>query len=87
MRHTLDAFSEWRADEDMPYVILNSSKESAARSRFDIAHELGHMIIHRHLRRMPQREDHIFKLIESQAHHFASASSCYPRSLFEKISN
>jgi len=70
---SLDAFSEWREDEGMPYVILNAAKESAARSRFDVAHELGHMVLHRHLPRLPQREDHHFKLIEHQANCFASA--------------
>jgi Zn-dependent peptidase ImmA (M78 family)/transcriptional regulator with XRE-family HTH domain len=69
----LDAFSEWRNDEGMPYVILNAGKDSAARSRFDIAHELGHMVLHRHLPRVPQREDHLFKMIENQANRFASA--------------
>lgn len=69
----LDAFSEWRNDEQLPYIILNAAKESAARSRFDVAHELGHMVLHRHLARLPQREDHQFKLIEHQANRFASA--------------
>ncbi len=48
-------------------------KHVAVRSRFDIAHELGHMILHRQFRQLPQREDHLFKLIENQAHRFASA--------------
>lgn len=43
-RH-LDAFSLWRNDK--PYVFLNTLK-TAERSRFDAAHELGHLILHRH---------------------------------------
>jgi Zn-dependent peptidase ImmA (M78 family) len=31
------------------------------------------MVLHRHLRQLPQREDSLFKLIESQANRFASA--------------
>lgn len=69
----LDAFSEWRPAERAGYVVLNSSKASAARSRFDIAHELGHLVLHRQLQRLPQREDHLFKRVESQANRFASA--------------
>ncbi|SMD14729.1 helix-turn-helix domain-containing protein [Kibdelosporangium aridum] len=38
-----DAFS-FRA-EDRPYVLLNTAK-SAERSRFDAAHELGHLVLH-----------------------------------------
>lgn len=41
----VDAFSCWR--NDVPYVFLNTLK-SAERSRFDAAHELGHLVLHVH---------------------------------------
>ncbi|MCH2547275.1 MAG: ImmA/IrrE family metallo-endopeptidase [Alphaproteobacteria bacterium] len=41
----VDAFSCWR--DSTPYVFLNIYK-SAERSRFDAAHELGHLILHKH---------------------------------------
>jgi Zn-dependent peptidase ImmA (M78 family) len=41
----VDAFSCWR--NDVPYVFLNTFK-SPEHSRFDAAHELGHLIFHRH---------------------------------------
>lgn len=41
----VDAFSMWRRDR--PYVFLNSFK-SAEHQRFDAAHELGHLVLHRH---------------------------------------
>lgn len=41
----VDAFSMWR--EDAPFVFLNT-KKSAEHSRFDAAHELGHLVMHRH---------------------------------------
>lgn len=40
----VDAFSIWRHDE-VPLVMLNTMK-SAERSRFDAAHELGHLVMH-----------------------------------------
>lgn len=43
-RH-LDAYSFWRNNK--PYIFLNTLK-TAERSRFDAAHELGHLILHRH---------------------------------------
>lgn len=43
-RH-LDAYSFWRNDK--PYVFLNTMK-TAEHSRFDAAHELGHLVMHRH---------------------------------------
>ena len=42
---TLDAFSCWRGS--IPYVFLNTAK-SAEHSRFDAAHELAHLVMHRH---------------------------------------
>lgn len=41
----VDAFSCWRNGE--PYVFLNTIK-SAEHSRFDAAHELGHLLLHKH---------------------------------------
>jgi Zn-dependent peptidase ImmA (M78 family)/DNA-binding XRE family transcriptional regulator len=41
----VDAFSMWR--EDCGYVFLNTQK-SAEHGRFDAAHELGHLVLHRH---------------------------------------
>jgi Zn-dependent peptidase ImmA (M78 family)/DNA-binding XRE family transcriptional regulator len=41
----VDAFSFWRAG--VPYVFLNNQK-TPERSRMDAAHELGHLVLHRH---------------------------------------
>ncbi len=41
----VDAFSCWR--NGTPYMFLNTFK-SAERSRFDAAHELGHLVLHLH---------------------------------------
>ncbi|MCO6414074.1 MAG: ImmA/IrrE family metallo-endopeptidase [Thiogranum sp.] len=41
----VDAFSCWR--NGVPYVFLNTFK-SAERSRFDTAHEIGHLVLHLH---------------------------------------
>lgn len=40
----LDAFSYWYTD-GKPYIFLNTSK-TAERVRFDLAHELGHLVMH-----------------------------------------
>ena len=41
----VDAFSCWR--DEKPYVFLNTFK-STEHSRFDAAHELGHLVLHKH---------------------------------------
>lgn len=40
----VDAFSWWKGDT--PFVFLNN-KKSSERSRYDAAHELGHLVLHR----------------------------------------
>ncbi|HZR32721.1 MAG TPA: XRE family transcriptional regulator [Terriglobales bacterium] len=56
----VDAFSMWR--ENTPFVFLNNNK-SSERSRYDAAHELGHLLLHRHSSpqgREAEREADIF---------------------------
>ncbi|MGB7257891.1 MAG: XRE family transcriptional regulator [Pseudolabrys sp.] len=57
----VDAFSCWRGDE--PYIFLNTFK-STERSRFDAAHELGHLVLHKHggarQGRSAEHEAHLF---------------------------
>lgn len=67
----IDAFSLWRKDN--PIIILGTSKTSSVRSRFDAAHELGHLILHRNLSEDVQKDKLLLKKIESQADRFSSA--------------
>lgn len=41
----IDAYSVW-ADDEKPFIILGNLKKSAVRRNFDIAHELGHLLLH-----------------------------------------
>src|SRR5439155_17007878 len=59
----VDAFSMWRGTT--PFIFLNTQK-SSEHSRYDAAHELGHLVLHRHGE--PQGQD-----AERQANEFASA--------------
>jgi Zn-dependent peptidase ImmA (M78 family)/DNA-binding XRE family transcriptional regulator len=59
----VDAFSFWR--ERKPYVFLNTFK-SSEHARFDAAHELGHLVLHKH--GAPNGQ-----LAEKEANSFASA--------------
>lgn len=59
----VDAFSLWR--QDRPFVFLNTLK-STEHARFDAAHELGHLVLHRHASPSGQQA-------EQDANAFASA--------------
>lgn len=72
----LDAFSEWRewhVDHAAPYVFLGADKQNAFRSRYDAAHELGHLVLHRNLDKKHVDNERTHKLIERQAYRFAGA--------------
>jgi Zn-dependent peptidase ImmA (M78 family)/transcriptional regulator with XRE-family HTH domain len=62
----IDAFS-WPAPAH-PVVILDSGKGDKARSRFDCAHELGHLVMHR---KADMRAAD--RALEKHAHRFASS--------------
>lgn len=66
----LDGLSQWR--DDRAFIQLNNTK-SAARSRFDLAHELGHLLLHRYVDDIYERDRTMWSLLEAQAHRFASA--------------
>jgi Zn-dependent peptidase ImmA (M78 family)/transcriptional regulator with XRE-family HTH domain len=67
----MDGASQWFDTDGRPYVFLAADKANGVRSRFDAAHELGHLVLHRDiddvefLTRYPE--------IERQAHLFAAA--------------
>lgn len=60
----LDAFSRWFGDQAL--VLLWAEKSDKARSRFDAAHELGHLVMH-------SDPDPLDRDQERQANMFASA--------------
>ncbi|WP_341280590.1 XRE family transcriptional regulator [Paenibacillus sp. FSL H8-0537] len=67
----IDAYSLWTLD-DRPYIILGNMKRSAVRRNFDIAHELGHLLLHYRMEFTNlERKEH--KLIENEANMFAGA--------------
>jgi len=68
----VDAFSHWYSSR--PVMILSSAKQDAARSRFDAAHEFGHLVMHHDAEPGSQ-------LIERQAHLFASCLLAPPEQL------
>lgn len=73
-RH-LDAYSLWRNEK--PYVFLNTLK-TAEHSRFDAAHELGHLVMHRHSGSSHQNA-------EFEANSFASAFLMPPNDLIAEF--
>ena len=67
----LDAFSTW--DTARPYIVIGDDGQSAFRTRFNVCHELGHLVLHQHMTQAEHESKRYFKMIEAQADRFASA--------------
>ena len=67
----IDAFSFWNGAR--PFIFLASEKESAARARFDVAHEIGHLVLHRGIGQEDLEDPKTLKRIEAEANRFAGA--------------
>jgi len=65
----MDGVSTWI--NDRPYILVAKDKNNYFRNRFDNAHELGHIILHKNLSDK-DCESIGHKEIEQQANHFAS---------------
>lgn len=67
----IEGLSAWSEVLGRPLILLSADKDNGYRSRFDLAHELGHLVLHRHIKRPTERDRH--KQLEQQAHRFAGA--------------
>lgn len=68
---TIDAYSLW-TEEDRPYIMLGTIKKSAARRNFDLAHELGHLLLHYKME-FNMQDRRAYRIVEDEADSFASA--------------
>lgn len=59
-----DGYSKWIGER--PYTFLNTEKNAAVRARFTLAHELGHIVLHRNLKKGEN-----IKKREKEANYFA----------------
>lgn len=64
----MDGTSAWI--NNRPYIFIAADKNNYFRSRFDLAHELGHIIMHKNLSHEDKKT--MFDELERQAHFFAS---------------
>lgn len=65
----IDAYSFWTLN-NIPYIVLGNLKKSASRRNFDIAHELGHLILHYKMG-FTELDSKTYKEIEKEADLFA----------------
>ena len=69
----LDAFSTWDPVDQRPYIVLGKDDQSAFRTRFNVCHELAHLVLHRDVSQPELNDRNYFKIVEGQADRFAAA--------------
>lgn len=67
----VNAFSFWSGAQ--PFIFMASDSTTAVRTRFDIAHELGHLVLHQGVSEEELEDKVTLKKIESEANRFAGA--------------
>ncbi|EOZ5808787.1 ImmA/IrrE family metallo-endopeptidase [Enterococcus hirae] len=75
-----DAYSAW-STEDVPIIVLGI-KKSAVRRNFDLAHELGHLLLHPYVD-FSLLDKNERQQVEREADYFASCFYCRQK-LFKK---
>lgn len=79
-----DGFSFRSTALDRVFVGINIYNVSTARARYDLSHELGHVILHKNVVTPQQARDPAnHKLMEQQAHRFAGAF-LFPKQEFRR---
>ncbi|MEN7432386.1 XRE family transcriptional regulator [Chromobacterium sp. TRC.1.1.SA] len=67
----IEGLSAWSQPLGCPIILLAADKANGFRSRFDLAHEIGHLVLHKHIPKTDDKER--YNLMEKQAHRFAGA--------------
>ncbi|MBS0193179.1 MAG: ImmA/IrrE family metallo-endopeptidase [Proteobacteria bacterium] len=78
----MDGMSAWFADR--PFIVV-SSECSYARSRLNIAHEFGHLILHQEISEEMDLDTETFNIVEPQAWRFAGAFMLPAKSFLSEI--
>ncbi|WP_456701410.1 MULTISPECIES: ImmA/IrrE family metallo-endopeptidase [unclassified Bradyrhizobium] len=80
----VEAFSFWNGAR--PFIFMASEKEAGVRRRYDLAHELGHLVLHRWVEQSDLEDKATLKAIEAEADKFAGAfllpSNSFPNEVY-----
>lgn len=80
----MDGFSVWvrNGPSERPFALIDTLKDSPGRLRFSLAHEIGHIVLHKHIADNPE-DRKMQKELERQANLFSS-SFLMPKDLFSE---
>lgn len=67
----VEAFSFWNGER--PFIFMASDKHAGVRLRYDVAHELGHLVLHKCVEQTELENRDNLRQLESEANKFAGA--------------
>lgn len=67
----IEAFSFWNGQR--PFIFMASDKDAGVRLRYDLAHELGHLVLHRYIEQSELEDKKKLRQVELEANQFAGA--------------
>jgi len=80
----VEAFSFWNGMR--AFIFMASEKDAGVRLRYDLAHELGHLVLHRWIEQSEIEDKRSLKEIEAEADKFAGAfllpSTSFPNEIY-----
>lgn len=81
---TINAFSFWSGA--VPFILTGTDDTTAVRRRFDLAHELGHLVLHQGIGDEELEDKSVLDRVESEANRFAGAfllpAGTFPNEIF-----
>lgn len=86
LEEEVDAYSGWIGKNIRPYIVLNKGKNPFVRRNFDLAHELGHLLLHGWVD-MDDLDKEEMKRIEEEANFFASCFLLPKKDILSDISS
>lgn len=80
----VEAFSFWNGHR--PFIFMASEKTAGVRTRYDLCHELGHLVLHHYIESSEIEDKETLKIIEREANRFSSAfllpKSSFPNEVY-----
>ncbi len=85
----IDAFTQVHGNRpNSQYcVVVGNNKKSAVRRNFDVAHELGHIMLHNDIGNIDELTNEQFRNMENEANQFAAAFLLPRNAFYEDLSN
>jgi Zn-dependent peptidase ImmA (M78 family)/transcriptional regulator with XRE-family HTH domain len=81
---TINAFSFWSGA--VPFILTGTDDTTAVRRRFDLAHELGHLVLHQGIGEEELEDKSVLDRVEAEANRFAGAfllpAATFPNEIF-----